>query len=81
MISDADFFCDHPDRTYRLRLATPAEIAVLDPAPAPEHWIYAVTCRYVAGYAIFRTANSPAPGELDDEAAARELWQGLVAMA
>lgn len=83
MMMDADdaFSAAHPDRDYLLRLARPDEIVALDPPPPAGHFVYLVTTRYVRGFAIFETPNAPAIGELEDEDVARELWQGLLAMA
>jgi hypothetical protein len=82
LISDREFFDRNPERVYRLRLASPAEIAALDPAPDPTHFVYMAKCRYVLGIkAVFETMAAPAPNELDDEAVAQEIFRGLVAMA
>jgi hypothetical protein len=77
MIADNDFFCDHPERTYRLRLATPVEIGELQ--SPPDLWVYVVKCRHLPGVrGVFETTASPKQGELNDEAVAKELFQGLL---
>jgi hypothetical protein len=46
--SDWQWFRSHPDRTYRLRLASPAEVAVLEvdhalPPLAPNCFVFAIS--------------------------------------
>jgi len=77
-LSDADFFAANLSRIYRMRMATPSEIAAIDPAPDPQHFIYVVKCRHLPLMtAVFEGDVSPLPGEFDDEDVARELWQGV----
>jgi hypothetical protein len=82
MITDTDFFARNPEREYRLRLATPVEIAALDPPPDPALFVYMAKCRYVLGIkAVFETEAAPKIGELDSESTAREIFRGLVEFA
>ena len=77
-LTDTDFFAATPLRNYRMRMATPSEIAAIDPAPDPQHFIYVVKCRHLPLMtAVFEGDVSPLPGEFDDEDVARELWQGV----
>jgi hypothetical protein len=76
LISDREFFDRNPERVYRLRLASPAEIAALDPAPDPTHFVYMAKCRYVLGIkAVFETMAAPAPNELDDEGSLKKYFE------
>jgi hypothetical protein len=77
VITDLEFFDRNPERTYRLRLAFPAELGELQ--PAPDLWVYVVKCRHLPRVrGIFETTAAPKIGELDDEAVAQELFQGLL---
>jgi hypothetical protein len=78
-MTDIDFFAANPSRIYRMRMATPSEIAGIDPAPDPRHFIYVVKCRHLPLVtAVFDGDVSPLPGEFDDEDVAKELWQGVL---
>jgi hypothetical protein len=46
-MTDTDFFTANPSRIYRLRMATPSEIAAVHPAPDPQHFIYVAKCRHL----------------------------------
>jgi hypothetical protein len=77
VISDQDFFRYHPDRAYRLRLATAAEIGELQ--SAPDLWTYIVKCRHLPRVrGVFETTAAPKIGELESEEIAQELFQGLL---
>jgi hypothetical protein len=80
-LTDTDFFAANPLRNYRMRTATPSEIAAIDPAPDPRQFIYVVKCRHLPLMtAVLDGDVSPLPGEFDDEDVARELWQGVLAL-
>ena len=80
-LTDTDFFAANPSRNYRMRMATPSEIAAFDPPPDPRHFIYVVKCRHLPLMtAVFDGDVSPLPGEFDDEDVAKELWQGVLAL-
>jgi len=74
-----DFFAANPSRIYRLRMATPLEIAALDPAPDQHHFVYVIKCRHLPRMtAVFEGDVSPLPGEFGAEDIAKELWQGTL---
>ena len=78
-LTDTDFFAANPSRNYRMRMATPSEIAAFDPPPDPRHFIYVVKCRHLPLMtAVFEGDVSPLPGEFADEYIAKELWQGVL---
>jgi hypothetical protein len=78
-LTDTDFFAANPSRNYRMRMATPSEIAAIRPAPDPRHFIYVVKCRHLPFTTpVFDGDVTPLPGELDDEETAKEVWRGAL---
>jgi hypothetical protein len=78
-LTDTVFFAANPLRNYRMRMATPSEIAALDPAPNPRHFIYMVKCRHLPLItAVLDGDVSPLLGEFDDEDIAKQIWQGVL---
>jgi hypothetical protein len=79
VITDQEFFRDHPERIYRLRLAFPAELGELQ--TAADLWVYVARCRHLPGVrGVFETTAAPKIGELESEGIAQELFQGLVSI-
>jgi hypothetical protein len=82
MIPDGAFFEANPSRNYRLRLATPEEIAGIDLAAGLTAYVVAARRIDDEGFQSFlftwrASRHGPLTSELDDEIAAQNAWNNL----
>ena len=75
--SDRDWFAQHPDRSHRLRVAHPGEVAALD-ASANKSATWWVVTRQLAPGVRLRTAFRPPLPPPDDETIGQVLFDLLM---
>ena len=75
--SDRDWFAQHPDRSHRLRLAHPDEVAALD-AAADRQTTWWIVTRQLAPGVRLRTAFRPPAPPPDDETIGQVLFDLLM---
>jgi hypothetical protein len=75
--SDRDWFAQHPDRSHRLRLAHPGEVAALDAAADKTATWWVVTRQIEPGVRL-RTAFRPPLPPPDDETIGQVLFDLIV---